>query len=53
MEDDLEGLRSFRDCLNSPTGVLSNVDLMYNRIGESVGLLLCRLFELMIELLHR
>jgi hypothetical protein len=36
----LEGLRAFRDCLLSPTVVLANVDLMYNRIGEPGALIL-------------
>ena len=34
-EEDLEGLTAFRDCLNNPNVNLTNIDLMYNRIGKS------------------
>lgn len=33
-EEDLIGLRAFRDCLLNPNVALTNVDLMYNRIGS-------------------
>ncbi len=32
--EDIEGLQAFRDCINNPSVILANVDLMYNRIGE-------------------
>mmetsp|Transcript_11018 Transcript_11018/g.18485 ORF Transcript_11018/g.18485 Transcript_11018/m.18485 type:complete len:341 (+) Transcript_11018:53-1075(+) len=35
MEDDLAGLSAFKDCLLKDTVALTNVDLMYNRIGEA------------------
>jgi hypothetical protein len=35
MEDDVEGLSDFRDCLMTPGVALTTVDLLYNRIGES------------------
>lgn len=34
-EEDLEGVTAFRDCLLCPTVELTNIDLMFNRIGET------------------
>jgi hypothetical protein len=34
MEEDVEGLSDFRDCLMTPGVALTTVDLLYNRIGE-------------------
>lgn len=33
-DEDLNGLVAFKDCLMSPSSVLTTVDMMFNRIGE-------------------
>ena len=34
MDEDIEGLMNFRDCLLAPELALTTVDLLYNRIGN-------------------
>ena len=35
LEEDVEALEAFRDCLTTSSVVLSKVDLLYNRIGKA------------------
>ena len=45
MDEDLNGLAAFRDCLMNISSPITTVDLMYNRIGERGALILADALE--------